>query len=142
MFKLKNLSVFAAVLFLGLSSCSNDNDDTQEAAAQVEGTWQFTKEGTITNNQEILNNYEHTTGCTKDYIEIFGGNVIKDHYFDNPNCQETIDTGTWNKNNNALTFVYQNGTTVNAEIMQLTNTTLKLKFVISGNTNLVVLTRM
>jgi hypothetical protein len=142
MFKLKNLSVFAAVLFLGLSSCSKDNDDTQEVAATVEGTWQFTKEGTITNNQEIINDYQHTTGCTKDYLEIFPANIIKDHYFDNPNCQETIDTGAWTRNNNALTFVYQNGTTVNAEIMQLTNTTLKLKFVLSGNTNLVVLTRL
>ncbi|HRB71015.1 lipocalin family protein [Flavobacterium sp. WV_118_3] len=142
MFKLKNLSVFAAVLFLGLSSCSKDNDDTQEVAAPVEGTWQFTKEGTITNNQEIINDYQHTTGCTKDYLEIFPANIIKDHYFDNPNCQETIDTGAWTRNNNALTFVYQNGTTVNAEIMQLTNTTLKLKFVLSGNTNLVVLTRL
>lgn len=141
MFKLKNLSLLATVVFVGLSSCSSDNS-ASEPAPQIEGAWQFTKEGTITNNHEILNNYEHTTGCTKDYIEIFDANVIKDHYFDNPNCQETIDTGAWNRNNNALTFVYQNGTTVNAEIMQLTNTTLKLKFVVSGSTNLVVLTRL
>ncbi len=142
MFKLRSLSVLATVVFVGLSSCSSSNDSTPEATPQIEGTWQFTKDGTITNNQEILNNYEHTAGCTKDYLEIFAANIIKDHYFDNPNCQETIDTGAWTRNNNALTFVYQNGTTVNAEIMQLTNTTLKLKFVLSGNTNLVVLTRM
>lgn len=142
MFKLKSLSLLATVVFVGLSSCSSSSDSTPEAAPQVEGTWQFTKEGTIVNNQEIINDYEHTTGCTKDYIEIFAANIIKDHYFDNPNCQETIDTGAWTRNNNALTFVYQNGTTVNAEIMQLTNTTLKLKFVLSGSTNLVVLTKI
>lgn len=142
MFKLKNLSLVAIALTLGLSSCSKDNDATPETTVQIEGKWQFTKEGHITNNQEILNEYQHTSGCTKDYTEILAGNVVKDHYFDNPNCQETIDTGVWNKNNNALTFVYQNGNTVNGEIMELTNTTLKVKFVLSGNTNLVVLTRM
>ncbi len=142
MFKLKSLSLLATVVFVGLSSCSSSSDSSPEVAPQVEGTWQFTKEGTIVNNQEIINDYEHTAGCTKDYLEIFAANIIKDHYFDNPNCQETIDTGAWTKNNNALTFVYQNGTTVNAEIMQLTNTTMKLKFVLSGTTNLLVLTRL
>jgi|GEM_PF-783604 len=142
MFKLKSLSLLATVVFVGLSSCSSSSDSSPEVAPQVEGTWQFTKEGTIVNNQEIINDYEHTAGCTKDYLEIFAANIIKDHYFDNPNCQETIDTGAWTKNNNALTFVYQNGTTVNAEIMQLTNTTMKLKFVLSGTTNLLILTRL
>ena len=35
------------------------------------------KTGTITNNQEVLTDYQHASGCTKDYIEIQAGGVIK-----------------------------------------------------------------
>lgn len=139
MFKIKNLFFFFSILLIGLSACKkNDPDST----VSIEGKWQFTKEGTMTNNQEILIEYEHTVGCTKDYSEILPGNILKDHYFDNPNCQETIDTGNWSKNGNNLVFTYQNQPVVNSEILELTNTTLKVKFVRSGVSNLVVLTRI
>ncbi|MBN9285629.1 MULTISPECIES: lipocalin family protein [unclassified Flavobacterium] len=142
MFKLKSLSLSAIVLIFGLSSCSNDDSSPEQAPVQIEGKWQFTKEGKITNSQEVLNDYQHTSGCSKDYTEILAGNVIKDHYFDNPNCQETIDTGVWNKSNNSMTLVYPNGSAINAEIMELTNTTLKMKYVLSGDTKVVILTKI
>jgi len=143
MFKFKNLFLLLSTLFLGFSSCSKDDDTTQTTdTISIEGKWQFTREGEITNNQEVLVDYQHTTGCTKDYIEFLSGNVIKDHYFDNPNCRETIDTGTWNKNNNSVVLTYPNQPNTNLEILELTNTTLKVKFVLAGVTNLVVFTRI
>lgn len=142
MLKLKNLFLMLLVFTFVFSSCSKDDSPTETANASIEGKWQFTKDGTITNNQEVLTDYQHTPGCTKDYTEILTGNIIKDHYFGTPNCQETIDTGTWNKNNNSLVLTYPNEPNINGEILELTNTTLKVKFVISGITYLVVLTRI
>lgn len=130
------------VITILFTSCSKDDSSEGSANTSIEGKWQFTKEGTITNNQEVLSDYQHTLGCTKDYTEFLTGNVIKDHYFTNPNCQETIDTGTWNKNNNTLTITYPSSSSINAEIIVLTSTTLKLKFNLSGTIYVVVLTRI
>jgi len=143
MFKTKYLFLLLSIIFLSVSSCSKDDDAVPTAATPtIEGRWQFTKEGEIVNNQEVLSLYQHTTGCTKDYTEFLTGSVIKDHYFDNPNCQETIDTGSWSKNNNALVLTFPGAPVVNAEILELTTTTLKVKFTSMGVTNLAVLTRI
>lgn len=143
MFKLKNLYLFLSIIILSLSSCSKDDEETPTPAPPtIEGKWQITKEGEIVNNQEVLTNYQHATGCTKDYTEFLTGNVIKDHYFDNPNCQESIDTGTWSKNNNNLVLTYPGQPNINVEILELTSTTLKVKTVFAGTTYLVVFTRI
>ena len=138
MFKSKKLFLLVSLMFLSLMSCSKDDD----SSASIEGKWQFTKEGEIVNNREVLTNYVHASGCTKDYTEILAGGVIKDHYFDNPNCQETIDTGSWTKSNNMLSVSFQNEPAVNGEILELTNTTLKVKIVSEGVVFLSVLTRI
>ncbi len=142
MSKLKKLLLVLPLIIICFCSCSKDDSTQQNAVSTLEGKWQFTKEGTITNNQETLTDYQHTSDCTKDYTEILTGNILKDHYFNNPNCEETIDTGTWNKNNNSLVFSYPNEPNVNAEILELSNTTLKVKFVLSGVTYLAILTRI
>jgi hypothetical protein len=142
MLKLKKLFTLITVITFLFTSCSKDDSSQGSANASIEGKWQFTKEGTITNNQEVLSDYQHTTGCTKDYTEILTGNVIKDHYFRNPNCQETIEIGTWNKNSNTLTITYPNSPSINGEILELTSTTLKFKFNFSGSIYIVVLTRI
>lgn len=142
MFKLKNLIVILSIAFIGLSSCSKDSSSGQGTGGALEGKWQFTKDGVMVNNQEVLDNYAHTSGCTKDYVEILTGNVIKEHYFNNPNCQETIDVGAWSRTNNNLVFTYPNQSNTTLEILELTSTTLKVKNVIAGEINIVVLTRI
>ncbi|MET2996876.1 lipocalin family protein [Flavobacterium columnare] len=146
MHNLKNLFLVLSILLLGLSSCSKDDDSTPiTSVASLEGKWQLTKEGGIINNQEVLTDYQHTSGCAKDYMEFLSGNITKEHYFKNPNCQETIDTGTWNKTNNSVVITFTNvptPTNVNFEILELTSTTLKMKFVRSGITYLSVFTRI
>ena len=139
MIRLKKLLLMLSIMTFGLFSCNND-DSTP--VSSIVGKWQYTKIGTITNNQEILNDYQHTSGCTKDYIEILSNNVIKSHEFDNPNCQETINTGTWNKTNNTLILIFPNQPSINGEIMELSNTTLKTKFFNPGITDVEVLTRI
>lgn len=142
MIKLKRFIFILNILMIGFVSCSKNDDNETVVAPTIEGKWQFTKEGEINNNQEILTDYQHTSGCTKDYTEFLSGSVIKDHYFDNPNCQETIDTGAWSKNNNNLTLTYPGQSTVNLEIVELTNTTLKVKILSINPVGLVVFTRI
>ncbi|WP_444647567.1 lipocalin family protein [Flavobacterium columnare] len=144
MHNLKNLFLVLSILLLGLSSCSKDDDSTPiTSVPSLEGKWQFTKDGGIINNQEVLTDYQHTSGCAKDYIEFLSGNIIKEHYFDILNCQEVIYTGTWNKTNNSGVITYTNDpTNVNFEILELTSTTLKMKYVRFGVTSLFVYTRI
>lgn len=142
MYPVKKLFAILMVSTFALSSCSKDDPKPTIVLSPIEGKWQFTKDGVLDNNQEVYTDYEHTPGCTKDYTEILAGNVIKDHYFEGPLCQESVDTGTWNRSNNMLVLVYPGGDTINAEIVALTATTLKVKFVVEGETNFEIFTRI
>ena len=128
MFKLKKLFLISTILTLGLSSCSKNDSSAETPAVSIEGKWQYTKEGLSINNPEVLTDYGHASGCSKDYIEILPGNTIKVHYFNNPNCEENVNVGTWNRNNNSFVTTYSDQTVINAEIVELTNTTLKIKY--------------
>lgn len=142
MTKFKKLILILPVIIFSMYSCSKSDSTPETVAVTLEGKWQYTKTGTITNNQEILTDYQHTAGCTKDYVEIQTGGVIKSHEFNNPNCQETISIGTWTRNNNSITVTYPNQPTLNGEILELTSTTLKTKFMNPGITDLEVSTRI
>lgn len=142
MIKLKNLAVVLSIAFIGLSSCSKDSDSGSGTGGTLQGKWQFSKEGVMVNNQEVLEDYEHASGCTKDYTEILANNVIRDHYFDNPNCEETIDLGTWARSNNNLVFTFPDDYVTSLEILELTSTTLKVKSVDEGVTYITVLKRI
>ena len=106
MHNLKKLFLPFVFVLLALSSCSKDDPQPAVVVIPIEGKWQFEKEGEMVGSEEILDDYSHTAGCTKDYTEILPGNVIKDHYFENPDCQETIDTGTWYRNSNTFLLTY------------------------------------
>lgn len=142
MSKLKNTCIILFLLIFGLNSCSKEDSTPVNP---IEGKWEFTKQGTMTNNLETLTNYQHTIGCTKDYAEIIAGNILKLHYFENnatTNCVEFIDNGTWTRNNNSLILSYPNEPNTNNEILELTSTTLKVKYIQLGVTKLLVFTRI
>lgn len=141
MTNLKNAYIALSIFIFGLTSCSSDGS-SQEQAASIVGKWQYTKTGTITNNEEVLNDYPHTPGCTKDYIEILSPNIVKSHEFDNPDCDETIKTGTWSRSNNTLVVTYPDEPNTNGEILELTSTTLKVKFLSPDITDVEILTRI
>jgi len=131
------------VLFLAVSvslvSCEGDDAST----AALEGKWQFSKEGTIVAGQEVLEDYMHTEGCTKDFLEFKSGGIFIDHYFEMPEamCTEYLDTGTWTRNGNQLTISGEEGSQI-VTIVELTNTTFKIKVDDGDEMNLVVLTRI
>ena len=142
---LKNLFLFL-LLTISLTSCDKDDSASTPAPAAVvpiEGKWQFTKVGTTFNNQEILMDYEHSPGCTKDYIEILETKIVKTYNYDSQNnCAALIDSGTWSRTNNNLVLSYPNQPDKNGDILILTNTTLKVKLVEAGETYILVLTKI
>jgi hypothetical protein len=138
--RLKELVVLFLVISTFLVSCDK-NDEPAQAA--IEGKWQFSKEGEIINGQEILETYFHTAGCTKDFIEFKSGSVFIDTYFEKPvnDCIEYSETGSWTRIGNQLTIFTDDFSQV-VTILELTNTTLKIKVEDEDDIYLYVLTRI
>lgn len=106
-----------------VSSCSKDNK-----AAALEGRWEFSKAGTMLGSNEFLFPYEHAEGCNKDFVEFLAGGVYREHYHDNmgSECEVSVDNGTWARNGNTIALIVD-GEVMSAEIITLSNTTLKIK---------------
>jgi hypothetical protein len=124
---MKNTLKFASVFLLvtlSLISCSKD-DDGPSTSGNIVGKWEFFKEGEIINGNEILTNYEHQAGCTKDNTEFnTDGSFVDSYYYEE--CESEISMGTYTKSGNTLTrndgfddFSYT--------IVELNSTTLKVK---------------
>lgn len=140
---MKNLKIVLFSLFVMgtvFTSCSGDdstvvvNDNEVEQEVVLEGKWFFTKDGFLVNGQEELADYEHSVGCAKDFIEISIGGIYRDVDHQGENCAEEIDLGKWERKDNILTLTYVNGEgetqeveVIEATILSLTNTELKLK---------------
>lgn len=121
---MKKLLLFVSVLTLGLTSCSSDDDSS--SSDSIEGTWEWSKEGTIVNGEEFLYDYDHFCDNKKDYVQILSGGVIKEVWYET-DCTEDVWQANWSRNGNTLTVT--DGTdSVSGEILELTNTTLKLKY--------------
>lgn len=131
-FRMKKLVLFAAILALGVTSCSKDDDNNQQA--ELAGKWEYTHEGSVVMGQEFLVPYTHEDGCTKDYMVLTASTVV-DHTFSGSTCAEDIYTDTYTRNGNTLTLMIDGEAQV-AEIVVLDNTTLKIKAteVIEGQT--------
>lgn len=117
----------ACVSLTSITSCSNDDDNS---SASLEGKWEFSKYGYSFAGQEFLFDYEHTSGCTKDYI-VFTSNTTTNHSFSSNGsggCIEDIDNATYTRNGNVLTS--NDGESV--EIASISNTTLKFKLLYEG----------
>ncbi|CAM4265709.1 putative periplasmic lipoprotein [Flavobacterium terrigena] len=118
----KYLLLFVAALIF--VSCGSD-DEPVVAEASIIGSWEYYKEGTIVGGTETLANYENSCSTKKDYVEFLQNGEYDDVYYDS-NCDESIDYGDWTKSGNMLTNVTEDTT---VEILVLTNTTLKIKYV-------------
>ena len=122
-FRMKKLVLFAAILALGVTSCSKDDDDNKQA--ELVGKWEYAQEGSYIMGQEFLTAYQHAAGCTKDFMVLTASTVVE-HNFDGPQCTEDIYTDTYTRNGNTLTLMID-GEAQLAEIVQLDNSTLKIK---------------
>jgi hypothetical protein len=118
--KLFGLLVVVLVIF-SASSCSNDDD-----SPSIVGKWNFTKEGTIVNGQEVLVDYEHTAGCNKDNIQFSAAGTFVGKFYAEE-CLENTINGTWTKSGKTLTIDTGDIEPVVLQIMTLSGSTLKLK---------------
>ena len=115
------LLAVAFVCFASVTSCSKDDDGTS-----LEGKWEYSKEGTATNGQEILVDYVPESGCAKNYAMITASTIM-DHTFSGGTCQEAISNQSYTRNGNTLTVTGE-GATLTFLIKKLTSTTLTVYF--------------
>jgi hypothetical protein len=121
----KKMMFLAMILCLSIvSSCSKDDDNK----TSLEGKWEYQLVGTLIGNNEILEDYEHTPDCSKDYMELLSNGVLKNFSYEMNGfaCQEMIEVGTWNRAQSNISLTSEDEIT-NAEILTLTNTILKIK---------------
>ena len=134
----KRVLLFVSIVSLSLTfnSCSKDDDSSSSTSGTIVGEWEFLKEGTIVSGTEFLSPFEHTSGCTKNYIEFKSNGIAEDYYYEKPSgsCIEYVDEATWTKEGNALSVNYGGGDFFDSEIMILNSTTLKIKFADDGGT--------
>ncbi|MCK6607793.1 MAG: lipocalin family protein [Flavobacterium sp.] len=134
----KRVLLFVSIVSLSLTfnSCSKDDDSSSSTSGTIVGEWEFLKEGTIVSGTEFLSPFEHTSGCTKNYIEFKSNGMAEDYYYEKPSgsCVEYVDEATWTKEGNALSVNYGGGDFFDSEIMILNSTTLKIKFADDGGT--------
>lgn len=119
--------VLFSVLTLGLAlttSCGDDDSSSNNTSGALEGKWIYAKEGMAAQGQEILNDYEHTEGCSKDYLEILESTANDVTYWGSE-CDQTIDESTYTRNGNTLT-VTSDGQTETVTIEKLTGSELKI----------------
>lgn len=134
----KRVLLFVSIVSLSLTfnSCSKDDDSSSSTSGTIVGEWEFLKEGTIVSGTEFLSPFEHTSGCTKNYIEFKSNGIAEDYYYEKPSgsCVEYVDEATWTKDGDALSVNYGGGDFFDSEIMILNSTTLKIKFADDGGT--------
>jgi len=113
------LLAVAFLSFAAVTSCSNDDDN-----ASLEGKWEYFKEGYVENGQEFLEDYEHQTGCEKDY-SLISATTIEDHSFFGTTCEEDVYSIPYTRNGNTITISGE-GATFPAVIKTLNSSTLKI----------------
>lgn len=117
---MKKFAFLFIAIFAMLSSCSNDDDSSNHG--NIVGKWAY---HTFTTNNGTPIPYDDHETCGKDYLEFRSDNTFQE--IDVWDCElDVIDFGTYTKNNNILTVV-SDGYTYTAEIVELTNSRLKLK---------------
>lgn len=104
----KVLYLFLAVTFVGFSTISCSSDDDKGGSSSIIGSWEFYQEGFSIGDQElVLEDYEHTEGCSKDYIEFKSNGTATDFYFEESNCEQNTDSASYVVSGNNITVTYQ-----------------------------------
>lgn len=127
----KLATLFVSVLALGLVMSSFSKVDTAEVS--VVGKWKYYQEGKKVSKSELLTSYEHVERCGMDYVEFFENGKVNDvFYYGTDNCEVSVDTGTWKKEDNNLIIDFPYAGKEKGEILLLDATTLKVKAEIEG----------
>ena len=124
----KNILFF--VLVIGISSifvsCSKSDSNNSPS---IVGKWEYSQEGEILNNQEVLTDYQNTSGCEKDFVEFKSDNSFSDVNFNLSGsvCSPDITTGTYTQSGNSIITTSGNLSVTN-QIITVNTTTLKVKY--------------
>lgn len=129
---MKKLTImFISVMALSLTMSSFKKVDTTEVT--VVGKWKYYQEGKKVSEAELLFSYEHEERCGKDYVEFFEDGKVNDvFYYGTNNCEVSIDSGIWKKEENNLIIEFPYAGKEKAEILLLDATTLKIKAEVEG----------
>ncbi len=134
--KLKMVA-FAILASLFVVSCTKDDEPTTQVL--LSGKWEFMQTGNIdSTGNETLYNWIGECDSKKDYIQFLVGNVLRESYY-YTNCTQTTDyNGTWSFEDKTITVVNSEiFDSKNLEIVELTATTLKVKFPYRNNKKIV-----
>ena len=138
---MKNLMMLFLVATVSLVSCDK-NDDNDSTSGALEGKWQYTKEGNIVDGEEMLSDFVHAPGCTKDYVQLLDNGTFSDHSFDGAACDDTVFSGNWTRSGNIITITETGENPSEIEILSLTSTTLKTKEVFKGEILITIYTKI
>ncbi len=124
------------LLFFGLSiftlSCSKDEPQIEtQSEPSIVGKWNYSK---IDNTDDGIENFvdyiQDDSSCSSDYYYFYANANFEDvsYVSDTSPCEVTAFTGTWAKNGLNVTLDLGADGLYNVEIIQLTETQLKLKW--------------
>jgi len=140
--------LFLVIVVFGLGTISCNSDDNQ---ATIVGSWEYSKAGTIVEEQEVLNDYPFQyPECPKDFLEFIKDEKAIFYEFKSNNgvCEQHAGTVLYSISDNNLTIrdVYGNEDPIVFTVMILNKTTLKVSYVGINNigeevTVILVLTR-
>ncbi len=129
---MKKIGVILVLVFIfgiTFTSCTKDISGPVDLD-YLEGKWNFNKSTASSSGLTLpysTNYLKNEDGCSKDYVEILAGGVVK---FRNylPNCDFEEKVGTWNLNGNSI-LISVDGSSFNGtfDIASLSETELILK---------------
>lgn len=121
------LKVTALFLLVTLSftSCSK-SDDNSATSGNIVAKWNYSKEGEIVSGQEVLTDYQHEAGCTKDNVEFKSNGTFTFTEY-GTNCVVSTYNGTYTKSGDTVVATAL-GSSTTLTVLQLDASTLKVKY--------------
>lgn len=136
------LAIFTAG-FMSMS-CSSDDEGGGIKATDLLGRWEFARAGQLVNGQEVYEDYQHETGCPKDFLQLnsdFTGRVDTFSADGEGNCDvDSMALTLWSLSGNRFTST-SDGVTESSEIVSVTASSMKVKSVESDGTFFTTYTR-
>ncbi len=127
----KSIILFLSALTLGIvfTSCTKDDSGPVEMNF-IEGKWNFNKSTATSGGFTIpytTDYFKNENGCSKDYIELIAGGVVKYGNYTTA-CAFEEKRGTWSQNGNTI-IISVTGTSFNGtfNVASLSETELLLK---------------
>ncbi|PIF53700.1 lipocalin family protein [Flavobacterium sp. 2] len=136
------LFLSALLIALYLSSCNSDNssDNKENDTALLTGKWVPQKTGTIAENgNESLQEIPNPGKCDSGLLEYSSNGTFSNlrYEFQDNKCVSYNQKGTWSVKDKIITAIYDDGSTT-LEILELNQSTLKLKQTLKTGTTLLV----